>query len=309
MDYRFTIVGAGEALFDIFPDHQTLGGAPVNAAVHAHQLSQGRGGRGVVLSRVGQDELGEQIIAELRQRGMNTDFVQTDPDRDTGRVYVEFDASGRHRFQIVENVAWDVIQFDFDTEDLAQRCDAVCFGTLAQRDAQSRNTIYRFLDTANRAVRLFDVNLRQNYYDARILSRSCERATIVKLNDEELPIVCELLGLAGVGRGEVDEVDRKAQGLLKKFDLKMVAFTRGERGTVLHTSGGRHEGPAVSYRRAPNADPVGAGDACAAAILVGTVLRFDVDRIAALANHAGGYVASQAGATPPLPQSILDMVK
>lgn len=308
MAHRFTIVGVGEALFDIFPDHQTLGGAPLNVAVHAHQLARPRGGQGIVFSRIGQDELGERVLEELRRRGMSTDHIQTDPDRDTGRVYVRFDASGRHSYEIVSNVAWDVLQFDPDTEHLARRCDAVCFGTLAQRDAQSRHTIYRFLDTACHAVRLFDVNLRQNFYDARIIARSCEQATIVKLNDEELPIVCGLLGLSSVGVGEVDEQDRKAAALRQKFNLHMVVLTRGAEGTILFTEAGRFRGERVSYPPAANADSVGAGDACAAAILVGTVLRFDPQRIVNLANHAGAYVASQPGATPDLPESILSLV-
>ncbi len=308
MAHAFTIVGVGEALFDIFPDHRTLGGAPLNVAVHAHQLIRSRGGRGVVLSRIGQDELGELVLAELRRRGMTTDHIQSDPDRDTGRVYVRFDASGRHSFEIVENVAWDVLQFDPDTEDLARRCDAVCYGTLAQRDAQSRNTIYRFLDTARHAVRLFDVNLRQNYYDARIVTRSCEHASIIKLNDEELPIVCGLLGLSSVGKGEVDELDRKASALLQKFNLQMVALTRGPRGTTLFTPGGRYQGGAVEYPHAGGADTVGAGDACAAAILVGTVLRLEPAKVVTLANHTGAFVASQPGATPDLPEAILQMV-
>jgi len=309
MNKRFTIVGMGEALFDIFPDHQTLGGAPLNVAVHAHQLGQGRGGQGVVLSRVGQDDLGETVLAELRSRGMSTDYIQTDPDRDTGQVYIEFDPSGKHSFQIVENVAWDVISFDYDVEDLARRCDAVCFGTLAQRDAQSGSTIYRFLDTTSRrATRLFDVNLRQNYFDGRMIQRSCEQSTIVKLNDEELPIVADVLGLASVGRSEVDELPRKAEALRAKFDLKMVALTRGKKGTLLITAGGRHEGARVSYPPAADADTVGAGDACTAGILVGTVLGMTGDKIADLANHCGAYVASQSGATPALPQAILDMV-
>lgn len=311
--HQFTIVGLGEALFDVFPDRQVLGGAPLNVAVHAHQLASAGGesprGRGVVVSRVGQDDLGDLVLQELRQRGMTTDFVQTDPDRDTGTVYVDMDASGGHSFRIVRDVAWDVLQYDFDIEDLAKRCDAVAFGTLAQRDGQTRNTIYRFLEDAKRAVKLFDVNLRQRYYDQRIIQRSCELSDIVKLNEHELPIICEQVGLAGAGRGEVNETDRKAEALRKKFSLDLVALTAGEKGTTLYTAGGKHSGEPVSYDRVDGADSVGAGDACTAGLLVSKVLRFDPARTVQLANHCGAYVASQHGATPMLPEEILKMVK
>lgn len=307
MTSRFSIVGLGEALFDLFPDRQLLGGAPLNMAVHAHQLAQGRGGQGVVVSRVGQDELGRQLAEQLAKRGMSTAYLQSDPDKDTGKVYVGFDSAGQPQFDIVADVAWDWLHLDPDAEDLAQQCEAVCFGTLAQRNGQSRNTIYRFLAAARRAVRLFDVNLRQNYFDRQILHRSCEFATAVKLNESELPITVRLLGLGAAGASGT--ADAQATALLKRYNLKLVALTRGRRGTVLYTPDQRIEGQPVSYPAAPDADPVGAGDACSAAILVGQVLRFPLERVAALANHAGAFVASQAGATPPMPEGILSMVK
>jgi len=310
MTTRFTIVGIGEALFDVFDAGPVLGGAPLNVAVHAHQLAAARDGRGVVVSRVGQDDLGRQLTDELSARGMSIEHIQTDPDRDTGRVYVDVDAAGNHQFQIVADVAWDVLQFDPLDEDLARRCDAVCFGTLAQRDAQCRNSIYRFLDTTRRrAVRMFDVNLRQEFYDQRIIDRSCEMATVVKLNDKELPIVCDLLGLGHVGVGEIDEVDRKAQALRKQFELDLVALTRGAQGTVLFDSGGKHESDAVSYPAADSADAVGAGDACTAALLLGLVQHLPLDKTLNLANHCGAYVAAQPGAAPELPDAILEMAR
>lgn len=304
MIQNLTVVGLGEALFDIFADKQVLGGAPLNVAVHAHQMLSPLGGRGVVVSRVGQDDLGEQIRVDLTQRGMSCDFIQMDPDRDTGRVYVGLDDRGEPNFEIVKDVAWDVLQFDPDLEDLARRCDAVCFGTLAQRDGQTRNTIYRFLDTARRAVRLFDVNLRQNYFDARIVQRSCELATVVKLNVDELPVVASLLGLP---RGEKAETagDVASQALLKKFGLKMVVLTRGERGTVAFTPAGRFEGAKASYPPATGADAVGAGDACSAGILVGMLRRWPAQQTVDLANRLGAYVASQPGATPTLPGELV----
>lgn len=309
MPPRFTIVGLGEALFDLFPDRQILGGAPLNVAVHAHQLGGAVGGRGVVVSRIGQDDLGSLLLDDLRGRGMSTDYVQTDPDHPTGRVYVSFNDDGSHSFEIVRNVAWDWLQFDPDMESLATACDAVCYGSLAQRDAQSRNTIYRFLNVARRAVRLFDVNLRQDYFNRDVLNRSCELATAVKLNDQELPVVARLLNL----RAAADGADALAGELLKRFNLRLLALTRGAKGTVLYaaeTSGVRRiEQPPVSYPAADAADSVGAGDACAAGLLVGMILRWPMTRTLELANHAGAYVASQPGATPAMPEDLLSRVR
>jgi fructokinase len=304
MANRFTVVGLGEALFDVFPEAQILGGAPLNVAVHAHQLAQVRAGRGVVVSRVGQDDLGARVAEELANRSMTSEFLQSDPDHPTGEVFVSVDANGQPSYDIVENSAWDWLQFDPDVEDLARRTDAVCFGSLAQHNAQSRNSIYRFLDTCRpAAVKMFDVNLRLDFHDAQIVRRSCELANVVKLNNEELPVVASYLGLSGDGD------DAVISHMIKLYGLKHVVLTRGKLGTVLYSASAKHAGPPVSYPAAPNADAVGAGDACSAAVLVGLTLRLTGDRIVQLANHAGAFVASQPGATPKLPDDVLNMVK
>lgn len=308
MDARFTIVGLGEALFDLFPSGAILGGAPLNVAFHAHQLLASSKGRGVAASRVGQDALGRQIADELKTRGMTADYLQADPDKPTGQVYVSVDDKGQPTFEIVKDVAWDWMQFDFDLEDLSRRCDAICFGTLAQRNGQSRNTIYRALTTAARAVRMFDVNLRQQYYDRQILLRSCEMSSAVKLNDQELPIVSRqlALGVADAKPGDRATQDAAVTALMKRFpNVKLVALTRGAQGTVLYTGNARHESEPVSYPMAEKADAVGAGDACSAGLLTGMVLRLAIEKTLALANHAGAFVASQPGATPTLPDAVL----
>lgn len=307
MDSRFTIVGLGEALFDVFPDKRVLGGAPLNLAVHAHQLAASRGGRGVVVSRVGQDDPGRLIATEIANRGMTPSFLQTDPDKSTGKVYVGINATGQPEYDIVRDAAWDWLQFDFDLEQLVHNCEAVCFGSLAQRCGQSRNTIYRALDTARQAVRLFDVNLRQDYFDRSILHRSCELSTAVKLNEHELPMLATTLGLATPDPQAPPDAadDARANALLKRYKLRLVALTRGPRGTVLYTPAGRLEGAPASYPAAPDADPVGAGDACAAGLLLGLVLRWPLERTLALANHAGAFVAARPGATPAFTPEIL----
>lgn len=286
------IVGLGEALFDIFPDEARLGGAPLNMAVHAHQL----GNRGVVVSRVGQDALGERIATELHRRGMTTEHLQTDPDLPTGTVKVELDERGEPSYDILRNVAWDALQFDPDTENLARRCDAVCFGTLAQREAQTRNTIYRFLETARQAVRLLDVNLRQHSYDRRIVERSCELATAVKLNAPELGV---LTGLFNLPAGQREAV----QGLLSRFEnLKWVAVTLGKMGTTVHSRAYQYQAEPVAAGE--GGDAVGAGDAAAAALLHGVLGHWPWEKTLKLANALGAEVASQKGACPPLGEGL-----
>ncbi len=294
MAQQFSIVGIGEALFDIFGSEEKLGGAPLNVAVHAHRLAQDRG-QGLVVSRVGDDELGRQVLRELKQRGLNNTYMQVDPDRATGRVYVTLD-DGDPSYEIVEDVAWDTLQWDPDLEDLARRADAVCFGSLAQRDAQSRSTIIRFVESSRHAVRLFDANLRQDYYDARILRRSCEVASVVKLNRDELPLVCDMLNV------------KDAPALVTAFELDVLAVTRGSEGTRLYSRKGHVDGAPAAYNPRPDADAVGAGDACAAAIAVGLVMRKPMQAVADLANLMGAHVAGQPGATPDLPGMILDAV-
>lgn len=311
MAHRFTIVGLGEALFDIFPDREVLGGAPLNVAVHAHQLGNAVGGRGVVVSRVGQDELGQQLLADLRSRDMTTHYVQTDPEHATGVVYVDLADPRSPSYDIVTDVAWDFLQFDPDAEQLALQCQAVCFGSLAQRSGVARDSIIRFLSASRRAVKLFDVNLRQDFYNAAILRRSCDLATAVKLNREEMPIVARQLGLTIRDNtpGE-NEIEQYASALVKEHDLSFVALTRGAEGTLLMTPQGRVEGEgAVSYAQADGADSVGAGDACSAGLLVGLALRWPLPRVVDLGNHMGAYVASQPGATPKLTDEMLGRVK
>lgn len=285
------IVGIGEALFDVYPDGERLGGAPLNVAVHAQQL----GDSGIVVSRIGQDSLGRRITDELTQRSMTLEHIQSDPDRPTGTVLVDLDDKGEPTYDIVKNVAWDCLQFDPDLDGLARRIDAVCFGTLAQRDAQTRNTIYRFLEAAPQAVRLLDVNLRQAYYDRHILTRSLELANAVKLNTTELRTLDEIFGLAAT-------FDDAAMKLLTRHKLKWVALTRGGDGVVFYTPTGRFEGDAAPASQV--VDAVGAGDATSAALLHGVVRRWPWSRTITLANAIGAYVVTQPGACPPLSDEV-----
>jgi fructokinase len=302
MNREIVIVGLGEALFDLLPTGRVLGGATLNVACHAHALLSERGGQGVVASRIGVDDLGNEIVAELARRGMLVDYVQRDAGHPTGTVNVTLQA-GQPTFEIVANVAWDCMEFTPGWSDLAGRATAVCFGTLAQRSSASRAAIEAFLDAARGAIRLFDVNLRQQFFDRALLEVSCRRATIVKLSEDELPVLTELLGLPA-GSPAVQLAQLRA-----RFGLDAVVYTQAERGTMLVLSDEVIAPPAVSYPATPNADAVGAGDACSAGILVGWSLGFPPARTAELANHLGAFVASQPGATPVLPPAIISLVE
>ncbi len=307
MDGDRTIVGLGEALWDVLPSGKVLGGAPLNVACHVHALLQGsagasssrsrRGGMAVIASRVGTDALGDEVLHELARRGMATDYVQRDAVHPTSTVNVTL-VAGQPTYTFAPDIAWDQLEFTPAWAELAAICDAVCFGTLAQRSRLSRRTIWQFLDAAPQAIRLFDVNLRQGCYDRQAIFEGCRRATLVKLNEHELDVVVEAVGLASGSSTE------SLLTLRARFGFDAVVLTRGERGTLLVNQDTVVDPPAVRYPETPNADAVGAGDACSAGILVGALLGMPPDRTAALANHLGAYVASQPGATPDLPLEI-----
>ncbi|MEM1445919.1 MAG: PfkB family carbohydrate kinase [Planctomycetota bacterium] len=291
------VVGIGEALFDMFDGDARLGGAPLNVAVHAHRLLQRAGvGRGVVVSRVGDDELGERIAAALGREGMTAEYLQQDEKLETGKVTVN-KSGGSHTFHIERDAAWDAIAWSDSLSSLAKSVSAVAFGSLAQRETKSRDTIQRFVAEASDAIRLFDVNLRAsdgtNYFNRDVLCRGCELADYVKLNDEELETVNRLTGTDS------------AESLLAQFDLKAVIFTRGAEGTAAYTADGFLEGqPGRPESVHPDADTVGAGDACSAALLAALVRGADLKPALDFANQVAAQVAHLPGATPRLPDSI-----
>lgn len=304
MTSAFTIVGLGESLFDVFPDRAVLGGAPLNVAYHAHQLCSASGGRGIVASRAGTDDLGQRLLDELRTRGLTTDFVQIDTAHPTGRVDIAL-RHGEPMYDFLADVAWDYLEWTPDWRRLAESCDAVVFGTLAQRCPTSRTTVQRFVEAARQAVRLFDVNLRVTFFDADCLRRGAELATAIKLNEDELPIVLRLLGLTEPSAKA--EPSDGACRLLQAFagtGLRHVVVTHGAQGTELWTREGSIRGQIARFERHPQADNVGAGDACSAGLLWGWLNNWPADQIVTLANRLGAFVASQPGATPAIPDEL-----
>jgi fructokinase len=244
------------------------------------------------------------------QRGMVTDYVTVTEKFPTGTVEVEVDEHGSPTYDIREHVAWDHLAFTTSWEQLAAECWAVCFGTLAQRSPESRKAIHEFLRNAPQALHVLDLNLRQTYYTAEILHESLNAADVLKLNEEELQVVSKALEI-GDPVIEFDAGNKRpltVDVLIKRYDLEALAVTRGKAGTMLFTRDGQYEADVPQFPRHANADSVGAGDACCAAIIVGLLLQKPPEEIVDLANHTGAFVASQAGATPRLPADILERV-
>lgn len=299
------VVGLGEALFDCFADSRHVGGAPVNVAVHCDALLRAIGGRGVVASAVGDDSFGQEFAAFLASRALDGQFVQIVPNHPTGRVFVTVDARGEPSYQIESDVAWDHLQYDENWQRLARSCAAISFGTLAQRSPTSRGTIVQFLRDARQAIRLFDVNLRQNHFSADLIRESLELATAAKLNLDELHQVSQMLGASTPSAADPSGVVLE---IMTRFGLDWVAVTSGSQGTWLFAEQQRFASAVPKYDAADGADSVGAGDACGAGLLVGALFEWPYERRVELANHLGAYVCSRPGAIPPLPASLLDRV-
>ena len=279
----FNIIGLGEILWDCLSAGKQLGGAPANFAYTSKQL----GNNGLVLSRIGNDALGTEILEQIKAKNLSTEFIQIDVENQTGIVNVALE-NGQPSYEIVENVAWDFLELTKNWRELAQEVDAVCFGSLAQRNEISRKTIREFVELTNR-LRIFDVNLRQNYFSADILLESLNLANVCKLNHEELPIVAELLEIKG------DTVIETAQNLRQKFNLKLLCVTRGSNGSLLITENNLSE---FGGLKVTVADTIGAGDSFTAGMTHGLLRGWELDKINEFANQVGAFVASKTGAMP-----------
>jgi fructokinase len=293
-NYRFTIVGLGEMLWDMLPVGKELGGAPANFAYMTGIL----GDRALVASRIGKDRLGNAAARRLSRLGLPTTYLQVDTAHPTCTVNVTVDPQGQPQFEIKENVAWDYFEWSQPWQTLAAEADAVCFGTLAQRSAQSRVTILAFLEALRPGtLRIFDVNLRQSFYTRDVLSESASRADIMKLNDYELPRVIDILG----GGAALDR-QTGARWLLKRYHLKLVCVTCGGKGSLLVTPDAvdEHTGCSVAV-----ADTVGSGDAFTAALVHKYLRHAPLRTMNEAANRLGSWVASQVGATPPADPAVV----
>ena len=286
------VVGMGEALWDVLPEGKKIGGAPANFAYHVSQF----GLPSCVVSAVGDDALGDEILDNFTSKGLKQ-LIEKVP-YPTGTVQVEIDQAGVPQYEIKENVAWDNIPWTPALEELASHTKAVCFGSLAQRNVVSRETINRFLDAmpkSDDSLVVFDVNLRQGFYNKEILCNSMEHCNILKINDEELVTVSRMFGYPGI------DLQDKCWILLGKYNLKMLILTCGINGSYVFTPGN------VSFLPTPKvevADTVGAGDSFTAAFISCILKGMPV----AVAHHravdTSAFVCTQNGAMPVLPKEL-----
>ncbi|MCM1004796.1 MAG: carbohydrate kinase [Prevotella sp.] len=288
------VVGMGEALWDILPEGKKIGGAPANFAYHVSQF----GLPSCVVSAIGADALGKEIIENFTSKGLNQLIAEV--PYPTGTVQVEIDPAGMPQYNIKENVAWDNIPFTDELKELAKKTKAICFGSLAQRNVVSRETINRFLDTMPQtedSLVVFDVNLRQDFYDKDIICNSMKRCNVLKINDEELVIVSRMFGYPGI------DLQDKCRILLEKYNLKILILTCGINGSYVFTSG------KVSFQPTPKvevADTVGAGDSFTAAFISSILKGKSVAKAHSTAVQTSAYVCTRKGAMPLLPADLTD---
>lgn len=288
---KFKLVGIGELLWDLLPAGRQMGGAPANFAYHAGAL----GAEARVLSRVGRDALGQELIRRLQQVGVLTECVEDDPTAPTGTVTVAIAADGQPQFTIQEEVAWDWIAGESAGRAAVATADALCFGTLAQRSELSRRSIQTLLKTMRgESLRILDVNLRQHFYGRELIEESLALANVLKVNETELPRLAELLQLRGDEQAQIDE-------LARRFHLRVVAYTRGGRGSLLYREGRWSEHTGIPTKVA---DTIGAGDSFTAALALGLLAGWPLDAIHHRASTVAAYVCSQPGGMPELPEEL-----
>lgn len=295
------VVGIGEALFDCLPDGRKLGGAPANFAYHVSQF----GLKGQAISAIGDDELGEEIVETFEKVGL--DHILPVVEQPTGTVKVTLDAKGIPQYDICLGVAWDNIPLTDDMLYVARNAQAICFGSLAQRSQTSRETIHAFLDEAPKdALRVFDINLRQNWFTAEIIAESLNRANVLKINDEELDVVATmLLGVPSVPGKLIAEDPAKTRlvcrDLIAKYDLKMLILTCGAIGSYVFTD---TEESYVATPKVKVADTVGAGDSFTATFVAQILLGKSIRQAHEKAVAVSAFVCTQNGAMPVIPDDL-----
>ena len=294
---RKYVIGIGEALWDVLPEGKKIGGAPANFAYHVSQF----GLESLVVSAVGEDALGEEILANFREK--NLQCIVPKVAFPTGTVQVTVDAAGVPSYDIRQDVAWDNIPFTEELRRLAGQTCAVCFGSLAQRSRVSRNAIHSFLDAmpgGDGVYRIFDINLRQSFYSRETVCDSLSRCNILKINDEELATVSRMFGFR-----EAD-MQKNCRKLLDEYSLEMVILTCGVNGSYVFTP------EAMSFAATPEvqvADTVGAGDSFTAGFIAGLLKGLSVQESHHLAADVSAYVCTQSGAMPELPETLIRLAE
>ena len=280
---KYNVLAVGEVLFDVIGDEYKLGGAPFNVAAHMSVL----GNSSSILSAVGQDALGDQIIREAEQLRVNTDWIDRNHEKSTGTVKVSF-RENEPQYDIVEDVAWDYLRVDFG-ELNEQDWDVVAFGSLAQRSAHNKAFYGSLFDQLQAKWKYFDCNLRQNYYDSQVIKDSLLYANIAKFNEHEIGLVSELLYDQSLAPRVF------AEKLHQDFEIELVVYTWGKEG-----SRAWYQDRFYSKESIPvdTVDTIGAGDAFSAGFLQSWLRGKEVEEALQDGNRLGGYVASRSGAIP-----------
>ena len=290
------IVSIGEILFDRFPDYRRIGGAPFNVAFHLQSL----GFETRFVSRVGDDAAGAEIRSFLRSRGMDDSLVQNDPDRPTGEVTVRLDETGNADFHIHENVAYDHITSEAGVREAVGAARLIYYGSLAQRTQPGREAIQTLLaDRSPEACCLYDVNLRPNCYNERVVRESMAHCDVLKISHDELPTVQQLLGHEG-------DLEAFIAHLMKRYHLHRMALTMGAEGSRLYTPDGCYAAAAV--RNLEVVDTVGAGDAFTAILAAGYLADWPSAQILETATGLAGRICAMEGAIPDDP-SFYDPIR
>lgn len=289
------IAGIGELLWDVLPSGKQLGGAPFNFVFHAIQA----GCNGYAVSSIGRDRHGEELLNNIHELGLSDQYIQEN-EFPTSTVTIKLDESGHPDFTIHENVAWDHIRWNTDMEKLAQKLDAVCFGSLAQRNPESEHSIRSFIGaTRPECLRVFDINLRQKYYSKEIILNSMRLSDILKLNEDELPVVSGYFDFNGPPEKQLDQ-------LLTHFGLKYVIYTLGSRGSIIKSS---VESSIAKVPKIKMADSVGAGDSFTAVFVAGILKGIPLKETHEKATEIAAYVCTRKGATPKITRTIFKKYK
>ena len=290
------IIGLGEALWDMLPEGKKLGGAPANFAYHAGQF----GLNTLAVSALGEDKLTDETIEALEKNGLN--YLMPRVPYATGTVLVTLTGNGIPTYEIKENVAWDNIPFTPEVEEAARNCRAVCFGSLAQRNVVSRQTIQQFLDTTPAdCLKICDINLRQQFFSKEVLEASFHRCNILKINDEELVVVSRMFGYQDLDDAKV------CQQIVKDYDLQMLVLTCGTNGSYVFTADGRkffQPTPKVEV-----ADTVGAGDSFTGSFCAAILNGKPIEEAHRIAVEVSAYVCTQNGAMPKYPAELVAKVR
>jgi len=287
------VVGLGEILWDVLPDGKQLGGAPANFAYFVNTF----GFQGIPVSRVGDDAAGREILTQLSQKGINTDYIAMDQNHPTGTVTIALDDKGKPDYIIHEHVAWDYLEMTDKLFQLASSADVVCYGVLSGRFPESAKTIERFLNaTGESCLKVFDINIRKEYYAAERIHKLLQFANVFKLNDEELPLMADLFKING---SETDIL----RYLSNTYHLDLIILTKGEHGGRLFTpiEDSIFKGEKISRI----VDTVGAGDSFTATVIAGLLAQKSLSAISTHANRVAAYVCTQKGAMPALPPELI----